>query len=286
MSTENSMALALRETPSLAEVSSTLDKLVEDGALDALGEGRAQAEAYAAYECRQGAADRANYFGRIKVMAEAALVAIDLRTTRWGGAGRSSGRGGAPFVVAGEEVCGYERTQWRVLGQARIQGLLDQVMRDLDAHDLPVTTPYAVPAARKAGAGWVAAEPVRVAARRLVDQGWTRGRIAEEAGTTPAVLYKLLNAKAKRCSYDTARALAPVVGLDLAKVAPAPWVRSQRRRGRRLRPGRRLKGGRWDEAYVRHRRTMEEIHAVTGEAGDPDLWRALHEVDDFLKRRV
>lgn len=269
----------------LDEVRVALDRLIDEEDLGALADGRAKAEAYAAYERRKGAKERSDYFGRVKILAEAAIGIIDLRNHPW------AKPLGPPLVIEGMEIGRSMRNDWRVLGQGQLQGMLDAIC-DYEASDpaREVGTDRVVRELRRRGVGYVDASVLKVAIKKAAES--RPGGLAGLARSTGVARQTLRNHTKghkrylHRFSWPVAVKLCEELGVDLSAL---PQGRPPKRRlalRRRLGTAKRPKGGRWDRVYTAHRRMMQEVFELTGESNEPDLWLHLHAIEDFLKKRV
>lgn len=264
----------------LNEVERALDELVERGAVEELAEGRARADAYAAYEKRRGAKERADYFGQVKVLAEAAIGYIDVKQYPF--CSRDTG-----VLDLGVEIPGggSTRAKWRALGQARLQGILAEALDAVVSNGRDITTDNVAYQVRRRGSGFVETAPLMERLRVVTSGDVSMSDISRRADVPLPIISDLKHGRKKRVSYPVAIKLAPALGLDTADLVPAAPSQKWRKRSRLPSP-RKLRGGRWDRAYSAHRRTMEEVFELTGESGEPDLWGHLHAVEDFLKTRI
>lgn len=291
------------ELANLDDIRSSLDGLIERRDGEAIADGRAQAEAYAAYERRQGAQERADYFSRIKVMAEAALGVLDLDRVPYGA--RKRGKEVPPRTFKAEAGNDLWK-EWRTLGQGQLEGVLDKTLNVVaDLNDpagswrtakgaREITTVSVAQELRRIGVGYVKPGPIVAALKTEHERsrgfgphngtGLRMSEVASRADVSYAMVMGLMGPNApRRIARVHGEALAEVLGVTGLKRAPA---KNRQRRYRRLRPARQPKGGRWDQAYSLHRKTMEEVFAVTGESQNDEVWGHLHAVEDFLKRRI
>lgn len=271
---------------SLEVVRAAIDQFVADGAIDEIVEGQARAAAMAAYENRRKAHERARYFSHVLILAEAALGMIDLQENPFG---RKTTK---PLIVTDEEVPWHARERWRMFGQAKTQGILDEALAA--SEEIVGISPSAVYLElRRRGCGYFDPEPFRSAITQTCrPEGRAKGdrpsyhELAERTGVDYHVVYRILNKRLVRVPYDQAIVLAAELGLSEDKLRPMARRHRRKQPKGRLPPTRRLKGGRWDQAYVLHRKLMQEVFELTGEGGDPDLWTHLHAAEDILKRKI
>lgn len=248
---------------------SHLPSLVEAHDTETLSDVADRAEVGRLYQQRRGHKELADQYGRLKVFAEAGIGVIDRR--------EHPACERNPLIIDGEEVPHDRRFQWRLLGAADQQGLLESVVETLRSDPIgAVTTTGAAKAARRMGAGWVATKPLRKRFRELQrSDGLTYAEIGRRTGISKSQVPKALGCKVnpgngrkqETCSYDTAVRLATALGLPVESLEPFPLRKAQRKGKRRMPMDRKLTGGRLDETYSLIRRALRELDAVAGETG-------------------
>lgn len=139
----------------LATARAEIGGLVSDGDTDTLADVAHVAKLTQLHEKRMENQARANEAGRLKVEAEAGIGLIDIRLNPKSWALK------APLIIKGAEVSKNRRADWRSLGYAHLQKLLDDVLASLEDDDRGVSTSAAVASVRAAGAGRWAADPLR-----------------------------------------------------------------------------------------------------------------------------
>lgn len=242
--------------PSLNEADERLVDLAAQGDVAGLREIGDQAAAYQEYEQRQGFKRRADYYGSLKVLAEAQL----------GGLPNLGIPGLSPRLL----------DTWQLLATGRDRGVLASTMKEI-AEGQDITTSAVANELQRRGVRYVPNKPLR----KAFDLAHKRdGLTLDELGSRTGRSGQQVSQQLGRCNssaghrrtvigYRNALPLARELGVELSELPLAPLKKRRRRRRRRL-PLRRLTGGRWDETYSRLRKTLDEFGAVAGEGEEWD----------------
>lgn len=276
----NDLVKADRQLPSQEEVDRHLDRLQAEGDVQALDEVARQAHAHQEYERREEAVERATFFGRIKVMAEARIGSIDLELYPAPKDGH--------LDFNGHVVSRDKRVWWRTLGAGLQTGQLESAIALVEQDGEPVTTQPVVRELRYRGVHYVWAAPLLKRYRQAYKEtglsiaelerrggGLQLGHAITRPGTKPVV---------EKLRRPTAVAAAKVLGLNPTELQGVPLAR-KRAPKRTLRQPRRLTGGRLDKAYTLIRQALQELEAATDGTdkwGTEDVWNHLHKAEDAI----
>lgn len=275
--------------PDQEEVADELDRLMAQGETSMLNEVARKAAAYQEYERRADATERANYFGRLKVMAEARIGCIDLEL--------HPSRLAAPLVFDGKPVRAMMRKSWRTIGMGLRAGVLDRIMALVEERDGTIGTHAVQAEIRRTGAIWIWSEPLQRRYAELYEsEGLTARDVEKKLGMSKGTLQGILrrpggtSKKRLRMHRHLAIRLAHVLGVDESELRSAPMKSSQASPKRRRRRKRRaLPGGRLDETYVLIRKALQELDRAVGTSGEWDADEAymhLYEAEGIIGRAL
>lgn len=282
MSTE--IARATDVLPSREEVAHQLDQLEASGDTQALNEVARMARAYQEYEARAGATERANHFGRIKVMAEARIGSIDLDL--------HPKPGQAMLEFDGVAVPRSRRDQWRMLGGGLQTGQLDKAMTLAESRADAVHTSSVARELRQMGVLMVWTAPLLKRYHELYRRDMlTVSEVERRAGVSSASHFLTrpgTTPQHDKAARPVAIRVANVLGVDPKTLKNAP----QRRKPKRTRPlrrARKLTGGRLDETYSLIRKALQELDRAAGQGdrwGTAEAWDHLYAAEEVVGKAL
>jgi transcriptional regulator with XRE-family HTH domain len=280
-----------RNLPALGEVADVLDALEASGDTAALNEVAQQARAYQEYERRVQATERAVHFGKIKVMAEARIGAIDLALHP---AGLH-----ADLAFGDQQVGKWTRKRWRALGAGLQGGQLEKAMRLAEARAETISTEAVVRELYGLGGLWVWTAPLLERYRELYEkEGLTLIELARRSGMERHSIRSYIQRPGSTPQRDKiarhkALRIATALGVDHSKLkgtARTPTKPKTAPQKPKIRPGRNLTGGRLDEAYSLIRKALQELDRATegihNRWGTDEVWWHLYEAEDILGRAL
>lgn len=267
-----------------AAVKKALDVAVENRAIDELFTAAVRADAQRLYEEGRGLRDAAQRLSALVVECNAAIGEVDLLEHPSLKTRRGSYREGVPpLILGGKPLIPSRRRAFRALGVSRQRGYLrDRIAESRD--DGEITTHGVKRAIYRRGDGYVSVEEVRKA---ITGTGMSARAALRAAGYSQSDLRS--NRSLTRTTWAKAQRIAAAAGFDARLLGPAPpspvvrtrvpgWLKRERRRT----------GGRWDEAYSRHRLLLDEVQrlAPANETRYDRLYEHLYAVEDFLGKRL
>lgn len=203
------------------QIEPALHELRDLGDVETLGKAAREAEAYRLYHLRNRSKDRADWFARIKVLAEAGIGWIDISTYP-----TKRSRGPLPpLVIAGDAITPSVRTGWRALGCADHRGLLREWLDEVAADPMrEIGSSRMTELCGRRGAGWVERKRVALA---INDSGMSYADIARQIGYAPNDPKRLGSSfggrmAEKRMIYPLAWRIGQVVDLDARRLPPFP----------------------------------------------------------------
>lgn len=271
--------------PDARETEAFLVRLGEEGDLERLAEVSHQADAHRQYEVRNKARERANYFGRVKVTAEAVIG-------RWDTRQHPHPRSG-PLEIGGQTVSSSTRSHWRVLGLGLDTGQLDKAI-NIAADSDTVATYRVAQELRIMGTMFVDTRPLRDRFHELREtEGLTRRGLERAAGYTKNHLsdHFPIEGPPRRFAMNRvmANVVAEVLGVDPKQLKGVPSGHKPHTRRRKRPKPRQLKGGRLDETYTLIRRALDELDRATGNRdkwGTDDAYTHLYQAEEIVGRAL
>jgi hypothetical protein len=269
--------------PSQAEIENRLDRLEDAGDTQALHEVALRAKALEVYERHVGATDRANFFGRIKVNAEARIGSIDIQL--------HAHPGKAELVFGDHVVTPMRRKQWRVLGAGLQSGQLDKALAIAEADDTAASTSRVVRELQEIGAFYVATAPLLKRYRELYQsEGLTIKDVQERSGVKASTFLARpgTDPQYDKATRHVALRVAAVLGVDPQELNSVPRRREPRKRSR-IRQPRKLTGGRLDETYSLIRKALQELERAAGSNGrwgTGDAWEHLYKAEEIIGKSL
>lgn len=270
--------------PSHEQLEQELDRLESSGDTQALNEVARQAAAHQEYETRNNATERASYFGRIKVMAEARIGAIDLDLHPTPGT--------STLEFDGWVVSRCVRGRWRLMGAGLQVGQFDKAVASVEARDEVVSTTGVAKELSEIGALWVATAPLLKRYRHLYQtEGLTIREVEQRSGVKGLGQYltrpgtKPYRDKIRRhAGLRVARAL----GVDPHTLKPARSTKAPHHKRRRMRKQRALLGGRLDETYTLIRKALTELDRAAGQSkwGTDEAYDHLYKAEEIVGRAL
>lgn len=271
------------ELSSIADAEQRLAALADKGDAETLGEVAKQAELHRLHEKRGGFKERADHFARLKLLAEAAIGSIDLKTNpRY------------PFKtleIAGFPVRKSTRSRFRLLAMAQEGGELNRVLDSLAMDpNQQVTTGAVCEELNRLGVGWVATKTLRDRYKQLRrEENITLTEVARRAGLAgPASINQRLGLtqngvgrRQQRVSRHVGLVLAEAMGMNPAELAPAPPPKRNVRKLSLRTP----KNPQWSKAFRHTRLALEQVNALKGAQDDP-AWQHLYKALDIITERT
>ncbi len=256
------MGQALAAVPDLIRdttlVRESIAELVKIGDTETLSEVARQASAGQLYERSREMKTRADAYGRLKVLAEAAIGKLDIQDHPRSGDGE--------LMVEDKTINKTTRQRWRRLALAYDLGMLDTILDAIaDDPEQLISTKAAADACLARGIGWLNTAPLVARWEILRKDGWVLRDLAVKAGLSYAQVREAL--KAKKTPHATGIAMATAMGLDPNSLCPPRRAPRGRYKKRRRKPPqwKALTGGQWDKSYAALRKALQEFAAVAGE---------------------
>lgn len=271
--------------PDESEVVAELDRLEEQGDTATLNELARQAQAHQEYEARANAQERANYFGKIKVQAEARIGSIDLDLHPTPGT--------STLTFDGWEVSRMIRGRWRILGLGLQAGQLDKAIRMTeDAGDV-VSTWGVSGELTQWGVLWIATGPLLRRYRHLYTNGGLKvSHLEDRTGIKGLTQYLARPGKTpprNKMRRHLAFKLADELRVERSKLRPVRSTKPPHRKRRRMHKQKALPGGRLDEAYTLIRRALQGLDRASGSGdryGTDDAWEHLYKAEEIVGRAL